>query len=180
MLHIAEGSYSALQADINLPEGMTLDDVTLAELPDVQVQVSELSEGTYRIALHTRNGEALPTGKTSLSLNVTTDRMIPQAECVVSLSNAQIADTLGEDNRIAPRSTNFNLSTATGMDATTATVQSIRGGEALYIESLTDGTVHIHLVDGRLLRTCTVKAGHTRIELPRGIYIVNNQKIIIK
>lgn len=180
VLHIAEGSYSALQADINLPEGMTLDNVTLAELPDVQVQVSELSEGTYRIALHSRNGEALPTGKTVLSLDVTTDRMIPQTERVVSLSNAQIADTLGEDNRIAPRSTNFNLSTANGMDATTATVQSIRGGEALYIESLTDGTVHIHLMDGRLLHTCTVKAGQTRIELPRGIYIVNNQKIIIK
>ncbi|MCM1107632.1 MAG: CotH kinase family protein [Clostridium sp.] len=180
-LRINEGSYSAMQADLTLPEGMTLDEVTLTDAPQAQIQTAELQEGHYRLTLHTADGQALPTGETALRLTVTATRMIPQAERVVSISNSLMADTSGEDNRIAPRSTTFNLSTETGIDETASSASySIRGGEALSVESTGAGQIRIYLTDGRLLRTCDIEAGFNRIELPRGIYIVNNEKIIIK
>lgn len=178
-LTIAEGNYSALQMDITLPDGMTLDDVALPELPGIQIRTSELTESNYRIALYAPDGDILPVGNTTLRLSVTATRMVPQAECIISIDNAQIADTKGEDNRIAPRSATFNLNTATGIDATSGT-HSVRGGEALFVESLTSGEIRIYMTDGRLFRTCSVAPGRTRIDLPRGIYIVNNEKVIIK
>lgn len=47
------------------------------------------------------------------------------------------------------------------------------------IESLREEQIRIHTFDGRLLRALRVPAGYTEIGLPRGLYIINRQKIII-
>lgn len=47
------------------------------------------------------------------------------------------------------------------------------------IESLHEEQIRIHTFDGRLLRALRIPAGYTEIGLPRGLYIINRQKIII-
>lgn len=47
------------------------------------------------------------------------------------------------------------------------------------IESLREEQIRIHTFDGRLLRALRIPAGYTEIALPRGLYIINHQKIII-
>ena len=47
------------------------------------------------------------------------------------------------------------------------------------IESLREEQIRIYTFDGRLLRALRIPAGYTEIGLPRGLYIINRQKIII-
>lgn len=47
------------------------------------------------------------------------------------------------------------------------------------IESLREEQIRIYTFDGRLLRALRIPTGYTEIGLPRGLYIINRQKIII-
>lgn len=47
------------------------------------------------------------------------------------------------------------------------------------IESLREEQIRIYTLDGRLLRALRIPTGYTEIVLPRGLYIINRQKIII-
>lgn len=179
-LRIGEGSYSAAQMDLTLPEGMRLDGVELSDaMTGAKVQAAELGNGSYRIAVYAENGLTLPAGNTTLSVQLTPQQMIPSANRVVSISSAMLSTSQGEDCRLAPRSASFSLNATTGIEGQGAT-SSVSGGQAITVESLAPAEIHVYAVDGRLLRTVKADAGTTRIDMPQGVYIVNNQKVIVK
>lgn len=179
-LRIAEGNYNAAQMDLTLPEGMLLGEIELPEaLNGTKVRTADLGNGTYRLALYTDDSHALPSGNSTLNIYLTANRMIPESDRVVSINGAMLATAQGEDNRIAPRSAAFSLNATTGI-ARQGESYGVSGGQAITIESLQPAEVRVYSVDGRLLRTVHTETGTTRIDMPQGIYIVNNQKVIVK
>lgn len=179
-LRIGEGDYCAAQMDLALPEGMSLGEVELPEaLSGAKVRTADLGNGNYRLVVYTADNRTLPVGNTTLNVYLTANQLIPAAGRIVSISSAMLATAQGEDCRMAPRSATFSLHSTTGI-ARLGETCDVSGGQAITIESLQPSEVRIYSVDGRLLRTVQAAAGTTRIDMPQGIYIVNNQKVTVK
>jgi hypothetical protein len=103
--------------------------------------------------------------------------MLPQSERVVSTSAALLTNKMGEDFRLASQTTAFEVA-PTGIQHTTCTA-TIQGGKALYVEALTARTLSIYALDGRCVRTVNLQAGKNVIQLPNGVYIVDDTKVMI-
>jgi hypothetical protein len=57
----------------------------------------------------------------------------------------------------------------------------VSGAEgAVVVESAADAVLSIYAMTGQLVQQAEVKAGKSRIALPAGVYVVNNQKVIVK
>ena len=175
-LTIGEGDYTAAQFDLCLPEGMTLADVTLPEAwSDCTLEFAPLADNNYRVVLYGTN--TLPAGEATLQLYMKPEQMIPEEQRVVSLCGATLVSKLGEEERLSSKSVSFDMD-ATGVTSALQTT-SVSGGKVLTVESLTDGDVRIYSVDGRLFRVCSVNVGTNIINLPAGVYIVNQQKVVV-
>lgn len=181
LLDVREGEFAAIQTDIVLPDGLTLNGVTLPEnWQGRQVSLSERDEqGRVRIIISGNAGSLIPQGQSTILLDVVASDIIPTADRVVSLDATTLVDRMGQDMRLTPRSAAFTMETdVTGIHS--AGMVSVNGGDALTIESIGEGDVDIFTLDGRLYKRCHVTGGSTRIALPSGIYIVGHTKVIIK
>ena len=119
----------------------------------------------------------LPAGTHELHLALHASQALPETKRIVSTSAALLTNKVGEDNRLAAHSAQFDV-TPTGIhniDNTTV----IRGGDMLYVESVTAQTLPIYSVDGRCIKTVNIQAGKNAVALPNGVYVVNNTKIMI-
>lgn len=178
-LQIKDEGYQATQFDLTLPEGLTFTEITLPEEWHSQtVEFAELGNQKYRVAIYSSNGMHLPKGNATLQLHVTPNEMIAHEARIVSLDAASLVTNEGEDNRMSCLSTTFDIEDTTGI-ANNAAKEIVNGGKMLTVESLNDGDIKIYTMDGRLVKRCQVKAGMNTIALPSGIYIVNQQKVVI-
>lgn len=177
-LQVEGEAYSALQFDLQLPQQVTVQDIDLAEsLGHHKVVYQQLSEGNYRVIVYSDGGEALPAGAHELHIALHSAEMLPQSERVVSTSAALLTNKMGEDFRLASQTTAFEVA-PTGIQHTTCTA-TIQGGKALYVEALTARTLSIYALDGRCVRTVNLQAGKNVIQLPNGVYIVDDTKVMI-
>ena len=177
-LQVDTEDYVALQFDLQLPEKVTLQDIDLSEnFNGHKVVYQQMAEGKYRIVVYSDNGKVLPAGTHELHLALQASQALPETKRIVSTFAALLTNKVGEDNRLAAHSAQFDV-TPTGIhniDATTV----IRGGDMLYVESVTAQTLPIYSVDGRCIKTVNIQAGKNTIALPNGVYVVNNTKIMI-
>ena len=184
-LNVEEADYAAAQFDVVLPEGMQLTNISLPQgwegnsVSFAAIATAGKSDGNrYRVIVSGSGDRLLPVGNATLGMYLQAESLIPEATRVVSIEAATLVNRLGEDLRLAPKSTSFDMET-TGISG--AVEMDVKGGDgALDVESLGEGTLRIYTPDGRLLRTASVTAGRQSVALPTGIYIVNHRKVIVK
>lgn len=184
-LNVEEADYAAAQFDVVLPEGMQLTNISLPQgwegnsVSFAPMETTgESGENRYRVIVNGSGDRLLPVGNVTLGMYVQAEGLISEASRVVSIEAATLVNRLGEDMRLAPKSTSFDMET-TGISG--AVEVDVKGSEgALDVESLGNGTLRIYTPDGRLFRTVSVNTGHQSVTLPAGIYIVNHQKVIVK
>lgn len=178
-LQVEEGRYAALQLDVALPAGMTLEGVALPETwQRHRAEYAPLAvPGKYRVLIYAADGTAFASSTAGLQLLVKSGRALPPAERVVSLEAVTWVNALGEDERMSGRSVSFDME-VTGIGEMQESVE-VRGGESLWIEAQGDARVKVYTLDGRLVLNCRVAAGTHRFDLPGGVYIVNRQKVVI-
>ncbi len=157
-LAIAEGSYSALQFDVVVPEGMQLLGVSLPEeLNGYSSATSRLDDRHYRVSFYAAANNTMPVGILSLQLNLIADEMIAEDTRIVSITNAMLVDDEAEDNRLNSVSVRFHMP-----DEATS-IQLLQGRAAQAVASS-----EVYDLQGR--RVTTLQQG--------GIYIVNGKKVV--
>ena len=177
-LQVESDAYTALQFELHLPRQMTLQDVDLSAVFEGHKAVfQELSSGTYRVVVYSNNGKALPAGAHEIYLALTPTQMLPEAQRVVSTSAVLLANTLGEDHRVGAQTTNFDVATTGIHHALHDT--AIQGGETLIVESASARMLSVYGLDGRCVKKVALHPGKNTIELPNGIYVVENVKVTI-
>ncbi|GEM_PF-614197 len=177
-LLVEEENYSGIQFDVKLPEGMELSDIVLPEeMAGYSKRIEPLDNGGCRVSLCASADQALPEGKLECKLLMTGDDSISDGLLQVSLSNAMMATTTGEDERLNVHSAALDMNT-TGLYSP----EEIRvmGGNELQVESRSDRVLRIYTLDGRLQGIYPIHEGRNNVWLPKGVYLVNNQKIIIQ
>ena len=171
-----EVTYTACEFVVSLPEGMTFEGARLTTDQFTHTVVTApIDERHARVLIYSEANEPLTMGS-MVRLTVRPDAVIKESNRVVTLTDAHIATPDGDEHKVRSHSTTFSLST--GIDSQMA-VSSIEGGRALTITALEATTINIYSADGILVRTLDVEPGTTSVELPAGIYIVNNTKVII-
>lgn len=93
--------------------------------------------------------------------------------------------------RVRTKNTSFYSSFSAGVDFTVLSTENVRTTvkDSLIIQTIKNGMtlssditqlINIHGIDGRLIRSIKISEGNTTInDLKPGIYLVNNQKVII-
>ncbi len=168
-------NYSAAQFEVVVPDGMTLTEASVADVP-CRISFNRLDDGRYRVALYAQNGHTLPEDGIDLSLTLQADNYIPQPLRVVSIDGGRLATAKGEDQRLSPRSVTFDMAT-TGISLDEAVVTE--GGNGLTVKSDKAGSLSVYTPDGRLARTVRLKSGHNHFDLPAGVYIVGRHKVVV-
>ncbi|MCD7721679.1 MAG: Ig-like domain-containing protein [Prevotellaceae bacterium] len=99
ILTVDEGSYSALQFDLQLPSGIELDAVELpASMQDFEARLSLLGEGKWRVLLYADGNHPLPSVTDSLELRLATGETL-EGYAVISGATASTSD--GQEERLA-------------------------------------------------------------------------------
>ncbi len=178
-LELEDGAaYSGVQFDVTLPKGMTLSDVTLPSTwAGAAMQVTELADNRFRVSVYASAHDLMPLGTNVFHLMLDSNEYVPNGLLTMSIGNAMLVNEEGEDERLSACSVRMEM-TATGISEIANL--GVRGGSSLQIESSEATILHVYSLDGRLVRLCNVPVGKSSLRLPRGIYVVNNQKIIIR
>ena len=99
--------------------------------------------------------------------------LIEHTEC-----GAKLVDALLDEVDLKSSYVYFN-SITDGIDLI-RTDMAIEGGTALFITSLIEDAIMIYSLDGRAIRSVMIRPGKNVIRLPRGVYMVCGQKVVIK
>lgn len=169
-------AYTGCEFVVRLPEGMVLERASLADgCLAHTVVTSSLDERRTRVLIYADDNSPLPLGSL-LRLTVRPDAVVSEGERIVAFTDAYIATTDGDEHRLHNRTATFGL--GTGIDSQLAAAK-IEGGHVLTITALEATTIDVCSADGRLVRTIDVQPGTTTIDLPAGIYLVGNTKVVI-
>ena len=188
---VEDGNYSGLQFDLSIPEGMTIDNLDISRsIPDFDVSIAEVNNGQwsmvngqcYRVSLYSSAKHKLPIGRSELTLELGKNN----AQCSMfnaqllkaTLSNVLFSTSLGEDERSGSRTATFTSEELTGLNSAVAVVG--QEGNGVTLSSAADTVVPVYGVDGRVYRLYHLTGGRETITLPQGIYIINQQKIVVR
>ena len=192
----AQDSYTALQFDLDLPQGITLESIetdeshhaeTSSENDETADATSGTSSGsssasssqgnTRRIIVYSDTNSPMSTTVATLILSSTgvdqdhTDQL--------SLTRIRLADMSGDEERVP--SVKADCSFTTDINSLIAdTGYTLSGGNCLTVTATTPSEINIYTAGGILFRTVQVPQGSTTVSLPQGIYIINHQKIFIR
>jgi|GEM_PF-674706 len=151
-----EGAYSALQMDVQLPEGVELNSVKLpADMAQMTVRTRLMENGRYRIALYADGSYRLPESITTLQLQLITGQA---SEGYVTLTGIMATTSEGEEERMASRSCRLTVkdNETTGIAATENKLETKQTA--------------IYDLSGRRIGGNSVKT--------HGVYIINGKKVI--
>lgn len=175
-----ENSCRALQFDVHLPDGLTLKSATLGEcISGHALSMQELRPGVSRIIIipnNTSNLLMVPCQRL-LTLSVQADNPSPTGRRSLTLSGGRLTATNGEEKRLHGISVPFQETT--GITTAAVSELSVRGGHALVITALKEQDIDVFSIGGTLIRHLHVQSGDNCVELPKGIYIVAGEKIVI-
>lgn len=177
-LNVDSCEYAALQFDVVLPDGVSLQSVDLAATMNRHVaKIAALSQNSYRVVVYSQGGQPISAGEHNLQLALRMDNMLLESQRKVNVSSAVITTAAGEDCRMPSCTSQFDVST-TGV-ALPENSYAISGGERLVIESLTSQDVRVYSADGRCVKVIRTQPGKTEVELPHGVYLVQGKKVMI-
>ncbi len=178
-LKLNDNDCTAFQFDLTLPEHTSLQEVQVGNtLNRHKVEYQHIEDNNYRIVVYSPSSKSLELGQHDLTLVLKTDKMLSIAERRVSTSSALLTTTLGEDLRMSPQTTMFDV--ATTSIANLNQNVAVEGGKSLTIESLHAGKLNVYTLDGRCIRKLSLKPGKQSFSLPCGVYIVGDQKVVIQ
>ena len=183
---VQDGDYSGLQFDLSLPGGMTIDNLDVSRsIPDFDVEIQELEDNgqRYRVSLYSSARHKLPVGRSELTLDLGKSNGQPSMMAngqllTANLSNVLFSTSLGEDERSQGRTAEFTAEELTGLNSAVAVVG--QQGNSVTLSSTATTVVPVYGVDGRVYRLYQLNGGRETITLPQGVYIINQQKIIIR
>lgn len=177
-LQVDTDDYVALQFDLQLPAHVSLLDVKLSEVfSNYETTFEKVSNTTYRVIVYANDGQPIPAGTHDLNLSLNVAEMLPVAERIVSTSAALLTSKVGEDQRLTAHASSFDV-TPTGISDVMQDI-AIYGGKALHVEAAQARTLSIYALDGRCVKTVNLQPGVNTIPLPNGVYIVENEKVMI-
>ncbi|MBR3733636.1 MAG: hypothetical protein IKN22_03805, partial [Bacteroidaceae bacterium] len=191
-LNVSGGDYSGVQFDISLPEGITLDDVDVSRaLPDFDVSIAEventdkpqtsnLQPPTYRVSIYSSARNKLPLGKNELTLELGCDgeelgvrseelgvnyqlSTINYQLSTVTLRDVLFSTSLGEDERSRGTTIQLQSDTPTGIENNEQRTEN--NGQSIYDIHGRKASGQSPIVNG---------------QLPKGIYIIDRKKVVIK
>ena len=185
-INVEDNDYSGIQFDLKIPAGMTIEDLDIsASIPDFDIYISELnpdeyydkSLDRYRVSIYSSAAVKLPHGQSNVVLQLGWG----SATNTESLLSATLADvmfvsSLGEDERSESRSAQFTAADLTGLHSAFAFTQH---DNQLSVTATEPAAMAVYTVDGRIFRMYQLSEGSQTISLPRGIYIINKQKVVV-
>ena len=175
----ASESYTALQFDINLPDGLEVYDVVAGNsLESSQAVFTQKDMNNYRVVVYSdSNSQFEPGDNVAVSLTLLAYDVIEESARKLLLSNIYVVDGNNEELRMAETSLAFTHATSVcdGFEA-----YSVKGGSCITVTVLNDTDVMVYGIDGRMVRKLTVKEGTTCINVPAGMYIVNGKKVLVR
>lgn len=159
---IREGAYSATQFDVVVPAEMQVSHLVLpASLDGFSHRLEQLDDTRYRIIVYSPAGALLPVGEMSIALHLSPLATVPADRRVLSIDNAVLTNSVGEDCRVRPSSVRFQFGEATPVQQVVAPAQP--------------QAVDIYDAGGRL-----IKQGAKSLDgLQHGVYIINGKKVIL-
>ena len=154
-LSIDEGNYSALQMDIQLPEGVELNGVKLpSELGQMTVRTRLMENGKYRLVIYGNGNQKLPENATTIGLQLITGQAM---EGQINITSITASTSQGEEERLFSQSCRLSVKHhETGIELTQDNSQPIT------VETIYD-------LSGRKI---------TANNLHHGVYIINGKKVI--
>lgn len=176
--------YSAIQFDLELPEGLSLKDVVLNNDRFTASHVkawNELSSNHIRIVVYSAtNGVIGETAGSLLTLALSADQRAQTGTHTVTLDNIYLTDAMGRDVKPAPINSTLRVGETTGFDQPKQAFRII-SGKHLMIVSPANMVVAIYTADGRIVRMVELSEGNNVItDLPKGIYLINKQKAVVR
>ena len=186
-VNVDEGSYCAMQFDLNIPSGMLITDLDISQsIPDFDINIVPIaaSEGQtssidrYRVSIYSSAKNLIPKGTSVITLRLdwgshqeTTDMLC------ATMSDIMFVNSMGEDERTDSRSATFVHNELTGINDVTVSVT--QNGSTVTVSTGQKTAIPVYGTDGRIFRVMELNAGTSQINLPAGIYIINNKKVLI-
>ena len=170
--------YTAMQFDVKVPDGVFVNDIVPAKALEAHNFAYEMLDmNTYRVVVYSEDNETFNSSEdvvVNIMANATS--VIEEDACAIEILNAYAVDNNNEEVRFDDARIAFSQST--GVSDVYSTF-SVRGGDCIKVTALESQKIAIYSVDGRLVRKVRVKPGTTRIQVPAGMYIVGNNKILV-
>lgn len=185
---VDEGSYCGMQFDLKVPAGMVVENLDFCKsMPDFDISIQPVESGEYsgpeidryRVSIYSSANHLMPAGSFGMELTLgANDNGLDGKALIVSFDNVMFVTAMGEDERSVSRSASFVMGDATGIGS--AVTIDGQNGNGLTLNAKEDSNVIVYTLDGRIFRTYSVKSGKQQIRLPKGIYIINKQKVIVR
>ena len=176
-----------MQFDLNIPSGMLIADLDISQsIPDFDINIVPIaaSEGQtssidrYRVSIYSSAKNLIPKGTSVITLRLdwgshqeTTDMLC------ATMSDIMFVNSMGEDERTDSRSATFVHNELTGINDVTVSVT--QNGSTVTVSTGQKTAILVYGTDGRIFRVMELNAGTSQINLPAGIYIINNKKVLI-
>jgi hypothetical protein len=174
----ADERYNALQFDLNVPEGLFINDITVGnDNAGVELSFAELGVNTYRVVAYTIDN-TLFEESTPVVANISLQTFSVIEENFRKLDVKNIYAANDDNDEVRMNDISLSFAETTGLDKTLATY-AVKGGECITVTSLEQQEMAIYSVDGRLVHKVRVGEGTTRIAVPSGMYIVNDAKVFV-
>ena len=177
----SDADYTAFQMDVVLPEGLTLADATLGGRGKSShtLSWSTLDNGTTRIVAFAMDNAAFKDNAEALAILTLKAEGALQEGAVINLTDGLFATASGAEDRAEDVALKVEDET-TGVGTLLGGIRVSGAEGAVVVESATDTVLSIYTMTGQLVQQAEVKAGKSLIALPAGVYVVNNQKVIVK
>ena len=174
---LANRNFTGMQFDLTLPEGVTLmADGIEAESARHGSWSIQRQDGSYRIICASTSNAELREG-TVLRLHLEADGDV-DGEAVIS--NVVLSDTQAVRHEAATARAQVNGTTAIAKVSDKGLKYSAAGG-ALTLIAGQEQTVRIVSMNGMTVSEVQLAAGQqTTVNLPAGIYLVNNKKVFVR
>ncbi len=171
--------YVALQADVVMPDGLTLDGVEAGVRAEAthSLFMRQVADDVYRVVLFSASGQAFANNKEPLfMLKVKSERC---SDGDITFERILAADAEATEYRLSYTGGHNTLSSGiNGVDGGVITVRPCPGGlEVLNAEGL---RVYVYGFDGSLLTSFVADADGARLPLQPGVYIVKVGTLIYK
>ncbi|MBR5594543.1 MAG: CotH kinase family protein [Bacteroidaceae bacterium] len=170
--------YTALQFDIRVNEEVFIDDVVAdGTLASHNLSFEMLDMNTYRVIIYSEENETFNAyDDVIVNIAASTFSVIDEDARAIEIMN--IYGVNGDNDEVRFNDLRIDFSQSTGISDAYATY-SVKGGDCITVTALEAQDVAVYSVDGRLLFEQNVAEGTTRIQLPAGVYVVNNKKVVV-
>ena len=170
--------YKALQFDVRVPDGVSIDDVVTTEaLASHNLTYEMLDMNTYRVIIYSEDNETFGADDAILTFQASSMYVVAEDDRLFRIVNAYAVDGNNEEVRFDDAEIAFTQST--GISDAFLTY-AVKGGDCITVTALEAQEIAVYSVDGRLVRKVQVNAGTTRIAVPAGVYVVNGEKVLVK